>query len=104
MVVADDEVHAEAFGLGNLFHRLDAAVEHDDEALTGRDDGEIAECLTRLMRTDAGTMFMHEAYHKDDDRKFTRHWFAWANTLFGELILHLLDEGKDDLINSLPEK
>ena len=60
--------------------------------------------LTRLMRTDAGTMFMHEAYHKDDDRKFTRHWFAWANTLFGELILHLLDEGKDDLINSLPEK
>ena len=74
------------------------------QALTGRDDREIAECLTRLMRTDAGTMFMHEAYHKDDDRKFTRHWFAWANTLFGELILHLLDEGKDDLINSLPEK
>jgi len=26
---------------------------------------------------------MHESFHKDDVNKFTRKWFAWANTLFG---------------------
>ena len=30
---------------------------------------------------------MHEAFHKDDPAKFTRPWFAWANTIFGELVL-----------------
>ncbi|EKC63996.1 Uncharacterized conserved protein UCP028846, partial [human gut metagenome] len=32
------------------------------------------------------TGFMHESFHKDDPKKFTRSWFAWANTLFGELL------------------
>lgn len=44
---------------------------------------------------------MHESFHKDDPSKFTRPWFAWANTLFGELILRLADEGKTDLLNSI---
>ncbi|MGY4539860.1 meiotically up-regulated gene 157 (Mug157) protein [Mucilaginibacter sp. UYNi724] len=29
---------------------------------------------------------MHESFHKNDPTKFTRKWFAWANTLFGELL------------------
>jgi uncharacterized protein len=32
---------------------------------------------------------MHETFQKDDPKEFTRPWFAWANTLFGELILKL---------------
>jgi hypothetical protein len=32
---------------------------------------------------------MHESFYKDDASKFTRPWFAWANTLFGELIVRL---------------
>jgi hypothetical protein len=44
------------------------------------------------MRTDAGTGFMHEAFDKDDPAKFSRPWFAWANGLFGELVLKVLDE------------
>jgi meiotically up-regulated gene 157 (Mug157) protein len=58
-------------------------------ALTSRDDGEIAMALRLLKTTTAGTGFMHEAFDKDDPAKFTRPWFAWANTLFGELILDL---------------
>jgi meiotically up-regulated gene 157 (Mug157) protein len=57
--------------------------------LTSMDDAEIAICLKTLRNTTAGTHFMHEAFHKDDPAKFTRPWFAWANTLFGELILRV---------------
>ena len=71
------------------------------KAFTSRDDEEIKECLRMLMRTDAGTGFMHESFHKDNPEHFTRKWFAWQNTLFGELILRLIDEGKLDLLNSL---
>ena len=56
-------------------------------ALTSSDQAEIATCLTTLKKTHAGTGFMHESFQKDDAAKFTRSWFAWANTLFGELIL-----------------
>ena len=58
-------------------------------------------CLRMLRDTDADTGFMHESFHKDDPTKFTRSWFAWANTLFGELIVKLEKEGKIDLLNSL---
>jgi meiotically up-regulated gene 157 (Mug157) protein len=43
---------------------------------------------------------MHESFNKNDPEKFTRPWFAWSNTLFGELILKLIDEGKVGLLNS----
>ena len=56
-------------------------------ALTSRDDAEITLALRTLKTTTAGTGFMHEAFDKDDPARFTRPWFAWANTLFGELIL-----------------
>ena len=56
-------------------------------ALTSRSDEEIAWCLRTLKTTHGGTGFMHESFHQDDPERFTRAWFAWANTLFGELIL-----------------
>lgn len=68
------------------------------QGLTATSDAELKRCLTTLQRTHAGTGFIHESFHKDDPNKFTRSWFAWANTLFGELVLqtyrerpHLLD-------------
>ena len=70
-------------------------------AFTSNSDEEIKFCLQMLMDTDAGTGFMHESFFKDDASKFTRSWFAWQNTLFGELILKLVDEGKVGLLNSL---
>jgi len=57
--------------------------------LTSTEDGEILKCLHMLKTTHAGTGFMHESFHKNDPANFTRGWFAWANTLFGELILRL---------------
>lgn len=57
--------------------------------LSATDDATILKCLATLKRTHAGTGFMHEAFEKDDASKFSRDWFAWANGLFGEFILHI---------------
>jgi meiotically up-regulated gene 157 (Mug157) protein len=62
------------------------------QALTSTSDDEVAAILRTLKTTDAGTGFMHEAFDKDDPTDYTRAWFAWANTLFGELILTVLEE------------
>lgn len=58
-------------------------------ALTTDSEKEQLECLAWLKATHAGTGFMHESFNKDNPAKFTREWFAWANTLFGELILKI---------------
>jgi len=58
-------------------------------AMNSDDDAVIRQCLAWLKTTHGGTGFMHESFHKDDPAKFTRTWFAWANGLFGELILDL---------------
>lgn len=71
------------------------------KAFTSQDDEEIKFCIKMLMDTDAGTGFMHESFHKDDPNNFTRKWFAWQNTLFGELIIKLIDDGKLELLNSI---
>jgi len=67
-------------------------------AMTSTDDQEIAWCVKTLRNADGDTGFMHESFHKDDPKNFTRKWFAWANTLFGELILKLVNEEKTDLL------
>jgi hypothetical protein len=58
-------------------------------AFTSTSDVEIRQCLRLLRDTTAETGFMHETFMKNDPAKFTRPWFAWANTLFGELMLKL---------------
>jgi hypothetical protein len=62
------------------------------QAISSESETEIAKCLATLKATHAGTGFMHESFHKDDASKFTRKWFAWANTMFGELILKIRQE------------
>lgn len=71
------------------------------KAFTSRDDAEIKWCIEMLMKTDADTGFMHESFNVNDHYDFTRAWFAWQNTLFGELIIKLVDGGKLDLLNSI---
>jgi len=60
-------------------------------ALTSTSADEIRAALRMLKNGSAGSGFIHESYFKDEPGKFTRAWFAWANTLFGELIASLAE-------------
>jgi meiotically up-regulated gene 157 (Mug157) protein len=62
------------------------------QALTSTNAKEISECITTLSNTHAGTYFMHESVSVDTQKKYTRPWFCWANSLFGELILKIHSE------------
>lgn len=55
--------------------------------LTSNNESEIKKCLQMLKNSNAGTGFMHESFNKNDVNNFTRKWFAWANTLFGEFVI-----------------
>lgn len=64
-------------------------VMHALNALETGDDATVARSLAALKSTHGGTGFMHESFNQDDGAKFTRSWFAWANGLFGELIVDI---------------
>ena len=66
--------------------------------LTSNDAEEIAECIELIRTTHADTGFMHESFHKDNPADFTRSWFAWTNTLFGELLWKTYQERPELLI------
>ena len=56
------------------------------QGLTSVDGNEIREITQMLENMDADTLLMHEGVHKDDATKFTRPWFAWANSIFSEFV------------------
>jgi meiotically up-regulated gene 157 (Mug157) protein len=56
------------------------------QGLTSDDPQEVEAIIDMLSRTDADTGFMHEGFDVNDPSRFTRPWFAWANSLFAELI------------------
>ena len=37
---------------------------------------------------------MHESFDPNDPSQFTRSWFAWANSMFGELVYRMYEEGE----------
>lgn len=73
------------------------------KALTSEDKEEIAECLRVLVNTDGNTGFIHESFHKDNPADFSRGWFAWANTLFAELVLKISEKYPELLLESYTE-
>ena len=64
------------------------------QAMTSTDDEEIRGILQMLLTTHGGTGFMHESFDPNAPERFTREWFAWANSMFGELIYRLYEQGK----------
>lgn len=66
--------------------------------LTTTNEEEIRTCLKMLQTSHANTGFMHESIDVNNPAHFTRSWFAWANSLFGEFIWKLYRE-KPHLLN-----
>jgi len=61
------------------------------QGITTHDYSEKLRLLETLMQVDAGTGLMHEGFHKDDAAQFTRPWFAWANSMFAEFVIDVLN-------------
>lgn len=61
-------------------------------ALTTDNEEEIMFCVKQIKHSNAGTGFIHESYIPDHPEDFTRPWFSWVNTYFGEMILILLEK------------
>ena len=55
--------------------------------LTSLEESEKEEVLLTLIHSDGDTGYMHEGFHCDDPKIYTRDWFAWANSLFALYIL-----------------
>jgi hypothetical protein len=55
--------------------------------------------LDLLLKSAMSTGFMHESFNVENVENYTRSWFAWANGLFGELVLQLINERPHLLIN-----
>lgn len=60
------------------------------QGLTSTDEREIESILNMLCATHDGTYYMHEAIDCNDEHIYTRPWFAWANSLFSELVLKFI--------------
>lgn len=75
-------------GTGKIWH-----ISLIMQALTSTDNDEIRSCISMITSTHADTYLMHESFNKNDPEDFTRPWFAWANSLFAELMIRIT-EGK----------
>ena len=61
--------------------------------LTAGSAEERVAAVRMLGRTHAGTFLAHESFDPDDPTRFSRSWFAWANSLVGELLERAALEG-----------
>ncbi|WP_312104064.1 glycoside hydrolase family 125 protein [Lachnoclostridium sp.] len=57
------------------------------EGLTSEKAEDKLQCINRIMNTLGEDLLMHEGIYADDAAIYTREWFAWANSLFAELVL-----------------
>jgi len=57
------------------------------QALTATEEAERREIIEMLLATTAGTDLMHESFDPDAPERYTRRWFAWANSLFSEFVM-----------------
>ncbi|KHL92328.1 glycosyl hydrolase [Paenibacillus sp. IHB B 3415] len=61
------------------------------QGLTATDPEEKKGLLSQLAATTGGTGLMHESFDPDRPEVFTREWFGWANSLFGQFVTEWLD-------------
>lgn len=63
------------------------------EGLTSKEASVKKEVIQRLLSSDGGKGCMHESVNADDDKRYTRSWFGWANAIFCELVLEYCGYG-----------
>jgi len=66
------------------------------QALTTNDNAEAHHLVEQLVQATAGTGWMHESFDVNNPKTFTRSWFCWADSLYAELVLRLLNNGSSD--------
>jgi meiotically up-regulated gene 157 (Mug157) protein len=72
-------------------------------AMTASNPEEIRQCLRWIVAADAGTGFIHESFDMDEPSSYSRSWFSWANSLFGQLIVKIHKEHPEILSIPLSE-
>lgn len=66
------------------------------QGLTALTREEKREMLDMVTATDADTGLLHEGFHVDDPKQYTREWFTWPCSLFAEFVERCVDEGIAD--------
>jgi meiotically up-regulated gene 157 (Mug157) protein len=61
------------------------------QALTTESRAEAHHLTEQLVQATAGTGWMHESFNVNRPQEFTRSWFCWADSLYAELVLRLLN-------------
>lgn len=57
------------------------------EGLTSKCQKEKRRILENMVSTTGGKGVMHEGFFCEDDNRYTREWFSWANSMYMELFL-----------------
>jgi len=57
------------------------------QSLTSQDEKEVGDCLATLLQSSACSGLIHESFRLDSFSTYTRPWFAWANSLFGQVVV-----------------
>lgn len=80
---------AKAAGVGSS-HTPSGYIWHIAMAIQGLTSGrreEKLEILQNMVSTTGGKDVMHEGFFCEDDSRYTREWFSWANAMYMELFL-----------------
>ncbi len=83
---------AKAAGIGSP-HTPPGYIWHIGLAIQGLTSGgreEKLEILRTMAATTGGKGVMHEGFSCEDDSRYTRDWFSWANAMYAELFLDYL--------------
>ncbi|MGT2808380.1 metal-independent alpha-mannosidase [Streptococcus iniae] len=83
--------YAKGLGSSHTFYRYIWPIALAIQGLTTKDKKEKEELLDIMVACDGETGVMHESFHVDDPKKFSREWFSWANMMFCELVLDYLE-------------
>ena len=68
--------------------------------LTSNSEKECKNLLEELTSSTQGTYEMHESFSVDDTQRYTRAWFAWADGLFGQAVMDLVDRYPEWMLKS----